>query len=198
MAGINSKTIPVQGCTVHYLEAGPAGGRDVVLLHGMKFKAATWQELGTLERLAAAGFHGVALDMPGFGESPACGLPDDEVLAGVITGLGLERPVLVGPSMGGRIALEFALDHPDVAGGLVLVGAVGVEENRDRLARIKLPTLIVWGGEDAVSPIANSDILATEIAGARKMVIDGAPHPCYLDKPDIWHTALVDFLSSLR
>ncbi|MFP7753423.1 alpha/beta fold hydrolase [Thermodesulfobacteriota bacterium B35] len=198
MTEIRSKTIAAQGCTVHYLEAGEPDGRDVLLLHGLKFRAATWEELGTLERLAEAGCHAVALDMPGFGESPACGQDEDRVLAAVITGLGLDRPVLVGPSMGGRIALEFALDHPELVGGLVLVGAVGVEENRARLAEIRVPTLIVWGSEDAVSPLANSDILASEIAGARKMVIDGAPHPCYLDKPDIWHTALTDFLDSLR
>ncbi len=198
MTNIGAKTIPVQGCTLHYLEAGGPGGRDVVLLHGMKFNAATWRDLGTLDRLAGAGYHAVALDMPGFGESPACDLAAGDVLAGAIGGLGLERPVLVGPSMGGRIALEFVLDHPGLAGGLVLVGAVGVEENRDRLAEIDLPTLIVWGGEDAISPIANSDILASAIGGSRKVVIDGAPHPCYLEKPDTWHTALIDFLDNLQ
>ncbi len=197
MGNIVERTITVQGCTVHYLEVGAPGGRDVLLLHGMKFSAATWQELGTLDRLADAGWHAIALDMPGFGGSPPCDLGTGEVLAAVITGLGLQRPVLVGPSMGGRIVLEFVPDHPGLAGGMVLVGAVGVEENRDRLAEIRLPTLIVWGGEDAVSPVANSDILASEIAGARKMVIDGAPHPCYLESPDTWHAALLDFLATL-
>jgi abhydrolase domain-containing protein 14 len=99
--------------------------------------------------------------------------------------------------MGGRIALEFALNHPGILGGLVLVGAVGVEENRDRLADLSIPVLIIWGSEDQISPLANSDILLESINGAERVIIDGAPHPCYLDQPDTWHAAVLDFLGRL-
>jgi abhydrolase domain-containing protein 14 len=169
----------------------------VLLLHGMKFNAATWQELGTLEKLAGAGFHPVAVDMPGFGESPVCDKDQDEILSAFISQGELNRPVMIGPSMGGRIALEFAVNHPGILGGLVLVGAVGVEENRERLAEIDIPVLIIWGGEDRISPLANSDILLESIKGAERLVIDGAPHPCYLDQPDRWHGAVLDFLNGL-
>lgn len=197
MADINSKNIDTVSCCLHCLEAGNPEGRNVILLHGMKFKAASWQELGTLEKLATAGYHPMALDLPGFGSSPACEADQDKVLADFINQLELERPVLIGPSMGGRIALEFALNHPGILGGLILVGTVGVEENRDRLSQIDLPVFIVWGGDDQISPIANSDILLNSIKGAKRLVLEGAPHPCYQDQPDNWHAALLEFLATV-
>ncbi len=197
MADVISKNIDVSACSLHFLEPGEATGREVILLHGMKFQAATWQELGTLDKLAAAGCRPLALDMPGFGESPACEEDQDRVLELFIAGTGLDKPVLIGPSMGGRIALEFALNHPGILSGLILVGAVGVEENRERLSGLELPVLLIWGGDDQISPRANSDILLAEVKGAERLILEGAPHPCYLDQPDAWHGAVLDFLASL-
>ncbi len=197
MTDITSKKIDTASCTLHFLETGNPEGRDVILLHGMKFKAESWQELGTLEKLAAAGHHPLALDMPGFGGSPACEADQDTVVADFIRTLELEHPVLIGPSMGGRIALEFALNHPGMLGGLVLVGSVGIEENKDNLSQIKIPVFIVWGSEDQISPLANSDILLSSIKGAKRLVLEGAPHPCYFDQPDSWHTALIEFLDTV-
>ncbi len=197
MTEIISKNIDALGCCLHCLEAGEGKNRTVLLLHGMKFSAATWQELGTLEKLAHAGFHPLAVDMPGFGGSQVCDRDQDELLSAFISQGELNRPVMIGPSMGGRIALEFAINHPGILGGLVLVGAVGVEENRDRLAEINIPVLIIWGSEDQISPLENSDILLKSIPGAERVIIDGAPHPCYLDQPDTWHAAVLDFLNRL-
>ena len=197
MTEIISKNIDSLGCCLHCLQAGDPKKRTVLLLHGMKFSAATWQELGTLEKLARHGFHPLALDMPGFGQSPVCDRDQDEILSAFISQGELDRPVMIGPSMGGRIALEFAINHPGILGGLVLVGAVGVEENRERLAEIKIPVLLIWGSEDRISPPANSDILLDAVQGAKRVIIDGAPHPCYLDQPDTWHTAVLNFLDSL-
>jgi len=197
MNDISEKSIDAASCCLHVLEAGNPDDRAVILLHGMKFQAATWQELGTLAKLADAGYHPLALDMPGFGGSPACESDQVEVVADFIRQLELDRPVLIGPSMGGRIALEFALDHPGILSGLVLVGAVGVEENKDRLATLDLPVLLIWGGEDAISPLGNSELILDAVQGAKRLIIEGAPHPCYLDQPDIWHGAVFEFLESL-
>ena len=194
MVGIEEKQINAGECTVHYLEAGSRQGRSMVLLHGMKFQAETWRELKTIETLAGAGFHVIALDMPGFGKSAACNCAAGEVLRNFLVAKELGKPVLVGPSMGGRICLEFAIDFPEMTGGLVLVGAVGVEENRKRLAGLKMPCLIVWGGEDAISPIENGRLLHKEIKHSQFLVLEGAPHPCYLEKTEQWHSALLVFL----
>lgn len=184
-------------CEINYLAAGSKEDRAVVLLHGMKFQAATWQELGSLGKLADAGFYAIALDMPGFGESPACSADQDEVLHSFLTMIGKDQVILVGPSMGGRIALEYAINHPGKLGGLVLVGAVGVQENKDHLPGISIPTLLVWGGDDQISPLTNAELLDASIEKSNKIIIEGAPHPCYLDNPDKWHGALLDFLATV-
>ena len=189
------QNISVGDCEIHFMKATGSGGATLLFLHGMKFKAATWQELGTLDMLGEEGYEAVALDLPGFGESPVCDLDPVKVLKQVVISQKLDKPILVGPSMGGKVALEFALAHPELVGGLVLVGAVGVEERKDQLSSIKVPTLVVWGSEDAISPLSNGHLLAKEIPEASMVLVQGAPHPCYLDQPDIWHWELTSFLA---
>ncbi len=197
MATIRELHIDCDGFVLHGLQAGTEDGATVILLHGMKFQAETWRELGTLEALADIGLSVLAVDMPGFGGSPACDIQPVDVLERLYARLKLKQATLVGPSMGGRIALEFAIRHPEQITGLVLVGAVGVEENQSGLGAITAPTLIVWGGEDQVSPLANSDILLAGIRNARLEVYPEAPHPCYLAQPDRWHASLRTFFTTL-
>ena len=77
----------------------------------------------------------------------------------------------------------------------MLIGAVGVGENRAGLSTNNAPTLIVWGAEDQVSPLTNSDILVTELQNAQREIYPQAPHPCYLAQPDRWHASLRTFLT---
>jgi abhydrolase domain-containing protein 14 len=144
------------------------------------------------------GLHVLAVDMPGFGRSPAGDKQPVEVLERFIEGCGLDRAVLIGPSMGGRIALEFAIRYPQHVGGLILVGAVGVDENRAGLADITVPTLVVWGAADQISPLANSDILLAEMKNVSREIYPEAPHPCYLVQPDRWHAGLRTFFINLQ
>jgi len=195
MNAISELQLDCDGHPVHTLQAGPDSGPLILLLHGMKFKAATWRETGTLATLAEAGYRAAALDMPGFGLSPAAPVKPAAVLKEAIRRTSRNRAILLGPSMGGRIALEFTLDNPDLVSGLVLVGAVGVEENRKRLRELSLPCLAVWGGEDAISPLANGQLIQQKVTGAQLSIIAGAPHPCYLDQPGEWHRLLLGFLA---
>jgi abhydrolase domain-containing protein 14 len=198
VSAINDKNINLDGCVINCLECGNPDGTAVILLHGMKFQAETWRELGTLEVLAGLRLHVLAVDIPGFGKSPASELQPVEALARFLQQQGLDRVVLVGPSMGGRIALEFAITYPQRIAGLILAGAVGVEENRTSLASITAPTHIVWGAEDQIAPLANSDILLAEIQNATREIYPEAPHPCYLAQPDRWHASLRIFFTNLN
>ena len=196
MADITQKFVKVGNCEINTLKAGSAKGKDILLLHGMSFQAQTWKDLGTLETLGNAGYDVTAVDMPGFGLTKKCGLGPDAALIGLFEAEGLQRPVLVGPSMGGRISLNFALDHPELVGGLVLIGCVGVEENSGRLGTITVPTLIVWGSKDHVAPMSNAELLNKEVRDSKLLVIEGARHPAYLDNPELWHRELLAFLGA--
>jgi len=194
MPGIIQKTIKLGNCSINTLKAGSPKGKDILLLHGMSFQAETWRELGTLKALGDAGYDVTAADMPGFGKTKKCGMGPEKVLAGLIEAEKLDKPVLVGPSMGGRISLGFALDYPELVGGLVLIGCVSVEENRERLHTIKVPTFIIWGDKDHIAPFSNAELLHKEIKGSKLLIIKDARHPAYLDNPELWHRELLAFI----
>lgn len=195
MTEINTHQLNCGGHTVHALQAGPDSGPLILLLHGKMFQAATWQGTGTLLKLADAGYQAVALDLPGYGLSPAADIEPAEVIKTAINRSSLNKAILLGPSMGGRVALEFTLTNPDLVKSLILVGAVGIQENKARLKELKLPCLAVWGGEDSISPLANGYLFQQEVKDAELEIISGAPHPCYLDQPDEWHRILLKFLT---
>jgi len=191
---IISKDVRVGECTIYCLESNSTKGQEILLLHGAKFQAATWKELTTLDRLDGAGYRPQAIDLPGFGKSPRCAVPSERVLQGFIEEQKLSLPVLVGPSMSGRISLDFALRYPALVGGLVLIGAVGVGERSEQLDTIRVPCLILWGSNDTIAPLASARLLHERIPGARLRIFDNAGHPCYLDQPDLWHEELLYFL----
>ena len=194
MAHIAEKTLRAAGCDIHCLQTDKASGKDVLLLHGAAFQAETWKQLGTLDALAAAGFRATAVDMPGFGRSAGCDSNKGEILQDLIDSEAMDRPVLVGPSRGGRYSLNFQAARPDMVGGLVLVGTVGVQDHIDRLRSLEIPCFIVWGSEDDVSPVSNAYLLHKEIRGSELLIMEGAPHPCYLKQPELWNEKLGDFL----
>lgn len=127
-AQIVSKWTDVGAGKVHYLEAGTADGLPIILLHGASFRAATWQQAGTLARLAEAGYRALAIDLPGFGESPGAEVDEETWLAELVEQLDVERPVVVSPSMSGRLSLPLLTGHPDRLSGFVAVAPVGLSE----------------------------------------------------------------------
>lgn len=182
------------GGRLHLLEAGPADGRAVLLLHGAAFHSGTWRDLGTIELLAGEGFRVVALDLPGFGESQQA---DGFTLAAFLDEAGLERPVIVAPSMSGRFAFPLLVEQPQRVGGFVPVAPVGIDLYAERLADLDVPALIVWGEADSLFPVAKADELQRLLKGSRKVILEGAPHPAYLERTEEFHTALLEFLRDL-
>lgn len=96
----------------------------VVALHGWARTRADFEQV-------LQGLDAVALDLPGFGVSPAppeaWGAADyAELVAGAMTELGGERYVLLGHSFGGRVAVRLAARHPDLVAALVLTGVPGL------------------------------------------------------------------------
>ncbi len=193
-SSVITRTISLAGSTIHALEAGPDTGAVVLLLHGARFNADTWRELGTLDILAAAGYRAVAIDLPGFGRSGPSSLKPEAFLLAVIDTLGVP-PVIVSPSMSGRFSLPVAVNHPGRLAGLVAVAPVGIPQVQDRLGKITVPVLAVWGENDMVVPVRMADVLVAGVPDGRKVALPDAGHPCYLDQPQRFHAELLDFLS---
>ena len=116
--------VEVDGVRLHYVEKGE--GPPVVLLHGNMVSLIDFQASGLFDRLAVD-HRVIAFDRPGFGHSPR---PRDrlwtpaaqaELLHAALALLGVERPAVVGHSMGAMVALAYAIDHPDDVRHLVLL-----------------------------------------------------------------------------
>jgi dienelactone hydrolase len=188
-----ARTLALHGGALHAREAGPADGPLVLLLHGARFSSATWEELGTLARLAGAGYHAVALDWPGYGASSAWSAGDaPELLARTCDALGAERASVVGASLGGGFALELAAAHGQRVAALVGIAPSG---SRDFAPSIwDVPTLLVWGERDEILAPEIGRALAARLPGAELEVLPGGP-ACYLDEPERFHALLLDFLA---
>jgi pimeloyl-ACP methyl ester carboxylesterase len=115
--------VEVGGARIHYLEKG--SGPTLLLIHGLGGTMRTFTH-SLLDRLSGE-FRVVVMERPGSGESTreagTCVrlASQAETVSAFIRALGLERPVLVGHSLGGGVALAVALDYPEQVGGLALI-----------------------------------------------------------------------------
>lgn len=114
--------VDVDGARVHYVERGE--GPAILLVHGLGGQLQNFTHSLT-ERLD--GFHVIAMDRPGSGHSDRHDDADARLtrqarfVADFIAAKRLDRPLLVGHSLGGAVALATALDHPGIVRGLVLL-----------------------------------------------------------------------------
>jgi pimeloyl-ACP methyl ester carboxylesterase len=114
-----------RGCRVRVLEEG--SGAPVVFLHGA---GGLLPENPFLHALAKK-YHVFAPELPGYGDSTGEDLLEDMLdftlhAADVLAELRIDKPHLIGHSMGGMIAAEMAATAPNDLGKLVLVGAAGL------------------------------------------------------------------------
>jgi len=130
--------VRVNGIDFHVEDLG--SGTPLVLLHGFTGSIASWSpvihELAKLRRV-------IAIDIIGHGASAA---PEDpshymfeqalRELAQVTAELGVTRAAWLGYSLGGRLALGIAVDHPERVSSLILESATaGIQHEKERLQR---------------------------------------------------------------
>jgi pimeloyl-ACP methyl ester carboxylesterase len=269
-------------------EAGPRTGAPVLLIHGTGAWSEIWRR--TLDTLAAAGYHAVAIDMPPFGYSDRSATADygDEAQArrilGVIAALRLEGVTLVGHSFGARPTMAaFFIDGSRVARLVLVDAALGLDTaggatgwavrgalalaplrdalvsatltnprltgrllrgliadtsaatppriamlqrpfvregttasfgewlrpfltegerslatDRQRYRDIRVPTLVIWGDADGITPVAQGREIAGLVPGAAWVPLEGVGHIPAIEATGRFNAALVDWLARTR
>jgi pimeloyl-ACP methyl ester carboxylesterase len=263
-----TKQVEIYGQKIYYQEAG--SGPDVILLHGLGADRSAWA--ATVPALAAK-YHVYVPDQVGFGQSDK---PAIDYRVGTLVDfldafckkVGIAKASLVGNSMGGWVAMDFALAHPEKVNRLVLVDSAGYSSKRmggqpltremlqglnpstvagekqlmalvfhnkiyssdqfaeqaftthlrkndsytidrfidsilrgedvvdGRLGAIKAPTLIVWGRDDALVPLAAGKALAEDIPGAASVILDGCGHVPQVECAAPFNAALLKYLGA--
>lgn len=142
------------GLRLHYLDAG--AGEPVVFIHGSGPGASGHSNFKhNVPAFTAAGFRAVVVDLPGYGQSSK---PADveytldffvAALRAQLLALALPRCVLVGNSLGGAIALKYALDYPEHVSRLVMMAPGGVEDRETyfRMEGIEKMVSLFTGGQ---------------------------------------------------
>ncbi len=98
----------------------------VLFVHGIRTSASMWR--GQLARLAEDGYPGLAIDLPGHGSLRAERFTVEGALAAIDDGVAAlgGRVVLVGLSLGGYYAIEYAARNPEKVAGLVAAGCCAI------------------------------------------------------------------------
>jgi pimeloyl-ACP methyl ester carboxylesterase len=253
----SERTVEVQGIQTHLFEAGSPTAPPLLYLHGTNL-GNLWLDY---HNALAQHFHIFAPDTPGFGLTVR---PDwmrdmsDYILyfRDLLDTLGLDKPNIVGHSLGGWMAAELAVWYPERVSKLVLANAAGIrvkgspiadlfamniqevlaacfddpmaamplmpaEFNTDymiaqylermtlatlawnpsydpklerRLARVKCPTLVIWGENDRLIPQVYGDTLHKIIADSRLVKLAGTGHMPMFEKHEEWTNEIADFL----
>lgn len=238
------------------------GGKGSPLLYLHSAGGSFWSPF--LDRVAER-FSVYAPTLPGFGNSGGFERIDsiaDLVFhtIDVIDELGLERVPVMGLSLGGWLAAELAVHHPERFAKLVLIDAIGLEVKgapiaefflvdaaaarkllfyepesemartlvpddptgealeavlkareatarvawnpylcnpklRERLYRVKAPTLVVWGEDDRLVPLAHGEAYAAGITGAALVTVPRTSHAPSLERPEETARLVLDFLA---
>ncbi len=166
-------TVNIAGHELHVVDRG--SGDPVLFLHAFPFNAAMWEyQYADLE----ADHRVVGIDLPGFGSSPAPVEPKTatmggwaDLVAGVITELGLEQPTVVAASMGGYLTFELVRQHLDLLGPLVLVATRPKSDDVDTFEKRTAQQDALLGGED--------------LATMAKSMVEGLLSQASLDRPEL-------------
>jgi len=125
----------LQAAGTGFLAAGDRGGTapTLVCLHGIGGDATSFR--AQIDGMAGPRQQVLSWDMPGYGESaPLAGMDFASLcarLCAALDELGLSRVVIAGQSIGGMIAQEMAIRHPERVAGLVLIATVPAFGGRD-------------------------------------------------------------------
>ena len=127
LSGIDSRFVMVGPYRVHYFVGGK--GRPLLLIHGLGSRSEDWTP--EMPGYVKSGFRVYAIDLLGCGRTDH---PDiaytiqqqADLIDGFLSAVHLQKVDLIGWSMGGWVALEFALEHPQSIRRLVVMDSAGL------------------------------------------------------------------------
>ena len=203
-----NKTIETRFGAIHAHVQGK--GPALFLVHGYH-PDSDWQVWEhNVQALAHAGFRVYALDMIGYGQSQGQRLDHREqakALLDVMEAEGIPSATVGGVSWGGLVALELALNAAERVKTLILVDSAGAGQvTEEQLETIGCPTLVVWGEDDSILPLAHAAWFGAAIRNAQVATIpdvteqEGVPswgghHPMRF-RPEEFNRIVVDFLAA--
>jgi len=164
-------------------------GVPIVFLHGLSYTIEIWQRIGITDMLIEKHVPFLALDLP-YGLKSQCRPktldPEKNITLVnevVKTQFSSATPVIVGASIGGNIALRYAVRFP-VKGLLLISPARTLEPNLAKAYnRFKFSTTIIWGSEDTIILGEDMRTLADKLPNAKLIIYNGATHSAYRDQP---------------
>lgn len=111
---------------------------------------------------------------------------------------GSVAPVLVGASLGGHIALQYAVRFP--VKSLVLAAPVRVFEGdlADAVDRFRFPVRIIIGSEDKVASLEELRELTGRLTDGKLSVYEGARHAVYRDSPNRFKRDLLELYATVQ
>lgn len=167
-----------------------ASGSPIVFLHGLSYTYNIWRKIGITELLIEKHLSFLALDMP-YGMRSECQpktrSPEKNIMfasTAIQTFFGSKIPILVGGSIGGNMALRYAMRFP--VKGLLLIGPARALEP-DMVAsysQFKFPTTIILGSDDNIVASEDMRTLVDKLPNSKLIVYEGAKHSAYKDQPD--------------
>ena len=149
-------------------------GDPVLMLHGSDQRE-NWKVWEPMLGLADH-FRLIMPDLVGYGgSSKPDETPDHRVQALVIRelleNLRFQRVTVIGSSWGGQIALELALQWPEMVKSLVLIASAYDKDQLPRLRKMRRPTLIIWAEDDLVTQLKAGYLLRDAIGTSRLEVL---------------------------
>jgi abhydrolase domain-containing protein 14 len=179
----------------------------VVLFHGFSFNLDAWDRIGTYKELARRSIPYLGVDLPKGKETKTQrkAFPQLSDYTPLLTDLFKEagvnpnsKLIIVGPSMGGAFALAYAEKRKEEVLGLILVAPSLSGVNQDLLEGLDIPVLLIWGDKDTIFPVEQKGREIKEMLPHSKLlIVKGARHPVYLDRPNEFHELLFDFIEEL-
>lgn len=100
--------------------------------------------------------------------------------------------------MSGQFALPLVFSQDSPLKGWIPIAPVGMTKHDiSEYQSLKLPVLAVYGENDSQFRTQVEKYLGA-IPGVSLKMIPGGSHPCYIDNPELWHVALLEFLEEFH